>query len=490
MTDESNELESGGGMVDDALDREIQDALGGKSLEDLLDETAPAPQRAAADGGPIEPGQIRPAIVVSIDRDMVMVHMGGKDQGMVPLNQFTEPPAVGAQLTLSVARYDRAEDLWVLSLQGAIEHASWDSLQQGQIVEAMVEGLNKGGLEVKFNGIKAFMPLSQISLYRVEDASEFIRQKLKCQVVEVNKHEQRVIVSARAVLELEAQEKREKLLTELAEGQTREGTVRQVMNFGAFVDLGGVDGLVHVSQISHDRVDDPSKVLQVGQKVQVMVLKIDHEAHRISLGMKQLLQDPWNNVETKYPVGLTVSGTITRIADFGSFCRVEAGLEGLIPISEMSWTQRVKHPSDMLQVGQAVQAQVLAVDPVRKRLSLSIKATQANPWSGVGEHFPASSIVQGKVMRTTDFGAFVELTPGVEGLVHISELSNDRVRRVEDAVQVGQTITVKVLEVSEQARRISLSVKQAMQQEAPPPGEEAPEFKPKKRKKPLRGGLE
>ncbi len=478
-------------MLDESLEREIQEALGGRSLEELLNETNPVvagPQAPAE----VAAGQVRQARVVAIDRDSVMVDMGGKDQGLVELSQFDEPPAVGSLLELQVVRYDRDEDLWILSRQGAVEHATRESLQVGQVVEAYVEGTNKGGLEVKFGGVQAFMPISQISLYRVENSADFVGQKLRCQVVEVNWREDRVIVSARAILELEAQQKREQLLAELKEGDVRQGIVRQVMPFGVFVDLGGVDGLVHVSQMSHVRVEKPEDLVKPGQNVEVKVLKIDREANRISLSMKEMLPDPWDAAQSKYPAGLTTTGLITRLADFGAFCQLEPGVEGLIPIGEITWTQRLKHPSDLLKAGDNVQIKVISTDLARKRISLSIKQAQANPWNGAAQRYPANGEITGRVTRIVDFGAFVELEPGVEGLVHISQLSDQHVNRVEDAVQVGQAARFRVLEVDEPGRRISLSLKGVAAQSSSDEqsAEPAAPAAPKKRKKPLRGGLE
>lgn len=494
MSEQQNQRKS---SLDESLQREIEEALGGKSLEELLDEAVPVRKQGEGQEalGEVAAGQVRNGRVVAIDRDSVMIDLGGKDQGIVNLDQFKEAPAVGSRLDLQVVRYDRGEDLWILSREGAVEHATWDSLAVGQIVEAFVEASNKGGLEVKFGGIKAFMPVSQISIYRVETPAEFVGQKIRCQIVEVNKREERIIASGRAVMEIEAEAKREALLAELKEGDVRKGVVRQIMPFGAFVDLGGVDGLVHVSQLSHVRVEKPEEVVKTGQTVEVKVLKIDREANRISLSMKETMPDPWESAENKYPAGLTTAGLVTRLADFGAFCQLEPGVEGLIPIGEISWTQRLRHPSDVLKTGDNVQVKVLSVDLARKRISLSIKQAQANPWNGAALRYPAQGEVTGRVSRLAEFGAFVELEPGVDGLVHISEMSDQRVNRVEDVVQVGQAVKVRVLEVNEEARRISLTMKGMIVVEEPAPAAEGtaaaqPAAQPKKRKKALRGGLE
>jgi len=477
------------GGIDDALQREIDEALGGGSIEDLLNESGPARHWPGA-AGEIAPGQIRRCRVASVDPEGVLVELGRKDQGVVPLEQFADEPEVGDALDLEIVRYDDNEDLWVLSRHGAVERATWDNLAEGQIVEAFVEKTNKGGLEVRFSGIQAFMPISQISLYRVEDATEYVGTKLRCQVVEVNRRDDRVIVSARAVLELEAEQKREQLLAELEEGQVRPGVVRQIMPFGAFVDLGGMDGLVHVSQMSYARVEDPAEFVEVGQTIEVMVLKIDRDANRISLGMKQVAPDPWDAVEATYPPGTTVTAQVVRLETFGAFVQVVPGVDALVPISEISWTQRLRHPSDVLKTGETIQATVLKVEPDRRRMSLSIREAQANPWAGAADRFAPGSEHPGQITRLADFGAFVELTPGVEGLIHISELSDQHVRRAEDVVQVGQELTVRVLDADETNRRISLTLKGVYQDGQTPAADAATEKPKKKRKRPLRGGLD
>ena len=489
MDQESNHPGQSGDM-DESLQREIDEALGGKSVEDLLNEADAVPHPRRRRARPIEPGDIVPCRVAALDRQSALVELGGKDQGYVPLEQFDSPLQPGDILQLEVVRYDRQEDLWVLSRKGAVERATWEDLQVGQVVEAFVEKANKGGLEVKFGGISAFMPISHISMYRVEDPAEFVHQKLRCQVIEIDRRDSRVIVSARALMELQAQEKREALLAELAEDDIREGVVRQVMPYGLFVDLGGADGLVHVSQMSYTRVANPADLVQPGQKVTVKVLKIDEAGGKISLSMKQAQPDPWDAVEAKYPPGFLVTGLVTHLADFGAFVEAEPGLEALIPIGEISWTQRLGHPRELLQVGQEVQAVVTQVEPQRRRMTLSLRQAQANPWTGAAQKYPTQSIHPGEVTRIAEFGAFVALEAGVEGLVHVSELSDQHVRQVEQAVQVGQAVEVRVLDVDEPNRRISLSMR-GLAPAAGPAGAEVPPSEPKKkRKRPLRGGLD
>ena len=484
--------------LDEALQREIDEALGGKSMEDLLEETEKIPRLREPGAERVGPGQLRKGRVASVDARLgVLVDLGGKDTGLVLLEQFEEEPHVGDTIEVEIVRFDATEDLWVLSCEGALQRANWESLAEGSLVECFVEGTNKGGLSVKLGTIPAFMPVSQISMYRVEKPEEYVGQKLRCQVTELDRRSGRVIVSARALLELEAEKAREKLMAELKEGDVRDGIVRQVMPYGAFVDMGGVDGLVHVSQMSYARVEDPAELVKPGQKVQVRVLKIDTENNRISLGMKQTMPDPWEAVGNKYPAGASVTARVVKLEDFGAFAQIEPGVDGLLPISELSWTIRPKHPSDILQVGQMVQAVVLSVEPERHRISLSLKQAQSNPWTGAVDRYAINSEHTGKVTRLAEFGAFVELEPGIEGLVHISALSDQRVRAVGDVVKPGQEVRVKVQDVNEQARRISLSMKGLYAQTAAGPAGQAgaeaaaaPAAGPKKRKKPLKGGLD
>jgi small subunit ribosomal protein S1 len=299
---------------------------------------------------------------------------GGRSQGVIPASQFPQgPPAVGSEIEFHIEGYDAANGLLLLALQGAAQTADWSSVAVGMIVEARITDTNKGGLSVDVNGIRGFMPISQIDLYRVEDTQQFVNTRLRCLVVEVKASERNLVVSRRALLEKEREENREKLWKELAEGQVREGIVRSIRDFGAFVDLGGVDGLLHVSEMSWTRVKDPSSVVKSGQAVKVVVLKIDRERRKVSLGLKQLTASPWDDIGTKYSVSSIVKGKVTRLTDFGAFIELEPGVEGLIHISELA-PQRVRRVGDIVQLEQEVQVMVLNVDATQRRISLSLKA--------------------------------------------------------------------------------------------------------------------
>jgi len=476
------------GRLDEQLQREIDEALGGKSIEELI-EPAIAP--------PSGRGQVRAGKVVSVGKEDIFVDLGGRSEGVVPVAQFEDQPlpAVGDEIQVTIEGYDQDDGLLLLSRQGAITEAAWETLEEGQVVEGRVTGSNKGGLELTVDGIRAFMPVSQIEMFRVEDLSQYFNQRMRCQVVELDRAERNVIVSRRAILELEVQQKREEFWGGVVEGQTVTGTVRSIMPYGAFVTISeGVDGLLHVKDMSHARVEDPGTIVKQGQKLELMIIKVDREARKIGLGLKQLLADPWSSVEEKYSEGDLVSGRVTRLAEFGAFVEVEPGMEGLIPMGEMSFEWRIKSAEELVKPGDVIKVRVLTIDKPRKRISLSLKRVGDDPWLGAAVRWPENSIVTGIVKRIAEFGAFVEIVPGVEGLVHISELSWQHVRSAAEAVQPGLTVRAKVLAVDEDQRRISLSIKQAGDSAPEPSGldeaQQQPQKQQPKRKKPLKGGLD
>lgn len=478
------------GGLDEDLQRELDEALGDASIDDLLAaEQADQP----APGGP---EGVRTGHVIAIQGDDVFVDFGGKSQGILPAQQFADEPLPneGDPVEVTVEGYDESEGLLLLSREGAVLAATWDTLARGQIVEAFVTGSNKGGLELKFSGIDAFMPVSLVDLSRTEDLAPFVNTKMKCEVIEIDYRRESVTVSRRAVLEREAAEAREKTFETLAEGQTIAGVVRSIMPYGAFVDIGGVDGLLHISDMSHRRIADPKEVVTEGDRVEVKVLKLDREEGKISLGLKQALPDPWEGAETKWPVDEVVTGRVTRLADFGAFVELAEGVEGLIPISEMSFERRIKHPQDVLSEGEVTKLRVLKVDGDQKRISLSLKRVGDDPWTGASVRWAIGSVIEGVVKRIEAFGAFVELAPGVEGLVHISELAEQRVRSVSEVVREGQLVQAKVLNIDEEQRRIALSIK-AMKLDPNYTGSDEDRAdlsagpRPK-RKRPLKGGLE
>jgi small subunit ribosomal protein S1 len=354
------------------LQRELDEALGGQSLDDLL-----VGSEAAIPAGELAPETRVQGRIVAVHQDNVFVDVGQPSQGVVPLRQFAEPPAVGSTLEVMVSRYNGEEGLYELTLPGgAVDIGDWSQVADGMIVEARVTGSNKGGLECEVNQLRGFIPASQVSLYRVEDLATLVGEKLRCVVTEAKPEKRNLVLSHRAYLEREREASRKQLLSELAPGQVREGTVRNLQAFGAFVDLGGVDGLIHVSEVSWQRVQHPSEVLHVGQPVKVRIKKIDPETGKISLGMKELSESPWDNITSKYPAKSNVTGKVSKIMEFGAFVELEPGVEGLVHISELDH-KRVFRVSDVVQVGQQVDVQVLSVDAANRRISLSMKALKA-----------------------------------------------------------------------------------------------------------------
>jgi small subunit ribosomal protein S1 len=480
------------------LDAEIEAALSGLSEEDLYgDKAQPTPGAAEAPAQTAGDKQIRRGRVTRIDKDDIFVDFGGKSQGIVSRQQFlgAEEPVVGQEMDFVVDRYDVREGLLMLSRRGATaQNVTWENLEVGQIVEAVVTGTNKGGLECEVKGMRAFMPAGQVELYHVPDFAQYVGQKLAAEVMQFEREGRNIVLSRRNILEREKEEAKQKLLAELAEGQIRRGTVRNVMDFGAFVDLGGVDGLLHVSELSFRRGrHNASEFLKVGDVVDVKILKIDRETGKLSLSLKQARGiDPWADAQTKYAVGTSLTGRVTRVESFGAFIEVEEGIEGLLPVSEMSW-QRIRHPSDVVKEGDTVKLVVLSLDPVQRRMSFSLKQAGPDPWSTVGDRYAVETNVTGRVTRVVDFGAFVELEPGLEGLVHVSELSNRDVRSPSHVVKVGQEVRVHILDIDKENRRMSLSLKRAAETEAAPAAAGATAgvpAAPKKKRPQLRGGLD
>jgi small subunit ribosomal protein S1 len=477
--------------TDASLEKEVAEALGDMSVETLYGFDKP--QASQASEQPVAKG-LRRGRVISIDaaKDEVFVDLGGKNQGLAVLSQFEKEPVIGQEIDFHVDHVDGREGLLMLSLKGSVStNVTWDNLEIGQIVEGMVTGMNKGGLELQIKNMRGFMPAGQVDLYFQKDISIFIGQKMKVEVTQFDREKKNLIVSRRNILEREKEESKQKLLAELTEGQVRRGTVRSVMEYGAFVDLGGLDGLLHVSEMSYRRVKNPAELVKVGDVVDVKITKIDKATGKLSLSLKQAMADPWQNASDRYPVGTAITARVARIEAFGAFLEAEEGIEGLLPISEISW-QRIRHPQDVLKEGETVKVVVLSLDPAQKRMSLSLKQAGGDPWANVESRFMRDMVVTGKVTRVADFGAFVELEPGLEGLVHISELSNQRVRTASDVAKPGQDVRVRILDVDTEKRRIGLSIRRAEETAvAEAPAAPAPETPVKKKKRPqLRGGLD
>ncbi len=364
------------------MEVEMAEAMGDVSMEEVIAPTLAAPTAE------LEPETRCRGRVASLHRDDVFIDLGGRNQGVLSLRQFATPPEVGAMLDVVVSRFDAEDGLYQLTLPGgAVDVADWSHVAEGMLVEARITGHNKGGLECEVNHLRGFIPAGQISVYRVEDLSQFVGQSMTCIVTEANAERRNLVLSRRAVLEREKAEAKDKLMAELAEGDVREGVVRSLQDYGAFVDLGGVDGLLHVSQLSWQRIKHPSEVLQVGQAIKVKIRKIDHETGKLSLAFRDLTENPWSLAPSRYPATSNHQGTVTKIMDFGAFVQLEPGVEGLVHISELSHG-RVFRVRDVVEEGQQVDVKVLSVDAENQRISLSMKALAARPETHKAEPEP------------------------------------------------------------------------------------------------------
>jgi len=379
------------------LEREIEAALGGESLDTIIDGSA----TVAATGDELSPDSKVTGTVAKIHREDIFVELGGRNQGLLPLKQFekTEPPEVGSQIEVTVARFNADQGLYEVTLPtAAVSIGNWDEVELGQIIDVNITGHNKGGLECQVSGIRGFIPMGQISIYRIENAEEYVGQKLTCVITEANRGKKNLVLSHRALMERERKAQREKLLEELAPGQIRDGTVRSLQDFGAFVDLGGIDGLIHVSQLSWERVNHPRDVLQEGQAVKVRIEKVNQETGKIGLAYRDLADNPWDSVTAKYPSGATIKGTVTKLMQFGAFVKLEAGVEGLIHISEMGHG-RVNRAGDVVSEGQEVEVKILSIDTDAQRIGLSLKALMPQPKKAAAADQPADTPAPESIQR-------------------------------------------------------------------------------------------
>lgn len=424
----------------------------------------------------VQRGQVINGTVVLITNDGVMVDIGARTEAIIPFNQLTEDTLSedelknllkpGEAVSAYVVRADLENGQVVLSKKRAEADQSWVKIQalfdKGEPVEVQVKEKVKGGLVATIEGVRAFLPASQVDLKRTPELDEYVDQSFLVKIIELNRKKGRVILSRRAVLETEQKAARSGVLSSLKEGDIVEGQVVEVTEFGVFVALGGVDGLVHRSEITWGRFNHPKDVVQKGQAVKAKVLSVDNDRERVNLSMKSLNSDPWITVSERYPIGSKLNGKVVGLTQFGAFVEVEAGLEGLIHISELSWTKRPKHPSEIIKEGQEVEAQVLRIDPAERRLSLGLKQTQPDPWKSLPDRFPPGTPVKGKVTGLTDFGVFVEIEPGIEGLIHVSEIDYARVEKPSEMFKKGDEIEAAILNIDPVEQRISLSRKRLL----------------------------
>jgi small subunit ribosomal protein S1 len=415
-------------------------------------------------------GSVIKGRVVAIEKDVAVIDVGLKTEGRVALKEFTgfgrDPaPKVGEEVEVYLERIENALGEAVISRDKARREESWVKLEKAfennEKVEGVIFNQVKGGFTVDLDGAVAFLPRSQVDIRPIRDVGPLLNVPQPFHILKMDRRRGNIVVSRRTVLEESRAEQRHEIVANLEEGQVIEGVVKNITDYGAFVDLGGIDGLLHVTDVAWRRVNHPSEVLSIGQTVRVKIIKINHETHRISLGMKQLLEDPWQGIEAKYPIGAKFHGRVTNITDYGAFVELEPGIEGLVHVSEMSWTKKNVHPGKIVSTSQEVDVQVLEVDPVKRRISLGLKQTLQNPWEAFAEKHPQGSTVSGEVKNKTEFGLFIGLDGDVDGMVHLSDLDWNRPgEQVIEEYKKGDVITAQVLDVDIEKERISLGVKQ------------------------------
>ena len=421
------------------------------------------------DNEPLE-GAVVKGRVVAIENDLAIIDVGLKTEGRIALKEFGQAGRdgtikVGSEVEVYVDRVENALGEAVLSRDKARREESWVKLEEmfnaNQRVEGIIFNQVKGGFTVDLEGAVAFLPRSQVDIRPIRDIGPLMNVPQPFQILKMDKRRGNIVVSRRAILEESRAEQRSEIVQQLEEGQVVDGVVKNITDYGAFVDLGGIDGLLHVTDIAWRRVNHPSEVLAIGETIKVQIVRINHESHRISLGMKQLQADPWDGIEAKYPVQAKFTGRVTNITDYGAFVELEPGIEGLIHVSEMSWTKKNVHPGKIVSTSQEVEVMVLEVDPEKRRISLGLKQTLANPWETFAERFPVGTTVEGEVKNKTEFGLFIGLDGDVDGMVHLSDL--DWQKPGEQALETynrGDVVQAKVLDVDVEKERISLGIKQ------------------------------
>src|SRR5687768_5137745 len=414
----------------------------------------------------IAEGEIVKSKVLRVTDNAVILDVGFKSEGSVPLDEFKDIPKEGDEVEVFLEHLEDQEGAVVLSKKKADLMGVWEKIrvayESDQPVQGTLTKKIKGGVVVNLMGVDAFLPGSQIALRRVPNIDELLGQTYEFKIIKLNKRRRNIVVSRRVILENERAHKREHLMKELAVGQVRKGVVKNITDFGAFIDLGGVDGLLHITDMSYGRVSHPTEMVTIGKEVEVKILDIDWQRERISLGMKQMQSYPWQNVAAKYPVGTRVQGKVVSITNYGAFVEIEPGIEGLVHISEMSWTRNVRHPSKIVSIGETIEAVVLKVDEAEEKISLGMKQTEQDPWMVLPLKYPVGTRIQGKVRNLTSFGAFVEIEPGIDGLIHISDMSwTKRVQHPSEVVKKGDSVDVVVLNIDGENKRISLGLKQA-----------------------------
>ncbi|MDD3579669.1 MAG: 30S ribosomal protein S1 [Desulfobacca sp.] len=418
----------------------------------------------------VQEGEVISGRIVSIDKDYAVVDIGYKCEGQIPIQEFTTPEGevtaqIGDQVDVLLERRDDEEGVVMLSKEKASKIKVWEEIstayQEDGVVEGIIAAKVKGGFSVDVGGLTGFLPGSQVDLQPIRNVDALVGQRHQFKVLKYNKKRRNVVLSRRAILEKEKSELKAQTLASLEEGKIIDGVVKNITDYGIFVDLGGIDGLLHITDMSWGRIGHPSDLYQVGDPITVKVLHFDRENERVSLGLKQLVPDPWTMAAEKYPVGSRVQGKVVSLTDYGAFIELEPGVEGLIHVSEMSWTRKIRHPSKVVNVNDIVEVVVLDLDPEKKRISLGMKQVEPNPWDVIGEKYPVGTIIEGKIKNITEFGIFIGIDEGIDGLVHISDISwTKRIKHPSEIYKKGQEVQAEVLNIDKENERFSLGIKQ------------------------------
>ena len=412
-------------------------------------------------------GSILPGVVLRIEGDDVLVDVGYKSEGVVPLNEWEEgeePPVAGQAIEVLLEEVEDASGLILLSKRKASRLRSWEKVisqyKEGDVVSGKVVRKIKGGLLVDI-GVNVFLPASQVDIRRPADIADYIGRDIECVILKIDESRRNIVVSRRKLIEDQREAMKKNLLSQIEIGELRKGVVKNIADFGAFVDLGGIDGLLHITDMSWGRINHPSEMVKIDDEIEVMILNVDTDREKIALGLKQKLPSPWALVQEKYPVGTKIIGEVVNVMNYGAFVKLEEGIEGLVHISEMSWTKRVNHPSELVQIGDKVEVVVLGISKEKQEISLGMKQTQTNPWDTVAGKYPVGTNVSGTVRNLTNYGAFIEIEEGIDGLLHVSDMSWTRkISHASEMLQKGDKVECLVLSVDQERKRIALGLKQ------------------------------
>jgi small subunit ribosomal protein S1 len=443
----------------DVNDEELTALVAGEDGSNQLDQFL-------GGGQSFEIGRIVSGRVVEVVGDQVVVDVGYKSEGLVPLNEWEDepPPQAGTDVEVLLEGMEDETGEIVLSRKKAHRMRAWELVisryHEGDVVKGKVTRKIKGGLLVDI-GVNVFLPASQVDIRRPSDIADYIDQEIECMILKIDESRRNIVVSRRKLIEIQREEKKKNLLQEIEPGQLRHGTVKNIADFGAFVDLGGIDGLLHITDMSWGRINHPSDMLRIDDEIEVMVLHVDKEREKIALGLKQKSPSPWENVERKYPVATRVTGEVVNVMSYGAFVKLEEGIEGLVHISEMSWTKRINHPSELVNIGDRIEVVVLGINRDKQEISLGMKQTQVNPWDQVAVKYPPGTLVEGTVRNLTNYGAFIEIEEGIDGLLHISDMSWTRkIGHPNEILEKNQRLSCQVLNVDQDRKRIALGLKQ------------------------------